>query len=184
MNKYHDFKIGDKVKIARRVEYNIWGGTWNKDGKMDWTLGETGEITRIMGKILQVTFFENDEEWNYHYECLQKVNKDPSGLEEVVFKMSHFDISGLSGLIAGSWNKILKEEKMVKTKILNLYSVYVVNKNTEEILVDKRTVIGSDKTEIECSVRDELIRKDKDLKSSDLIFKIETITSWEVEIEK
>lgn len=181
MSKYHDFKIGDKVKIAKRIENGSLGGRWNTNGKMDWTLGKIGEIIEIFSKILKVRF-KNNEIWCYHHECLQKVNKDPSGLEEeVLFKMPHFDISGF---IVGSWNKILKEEKMVNTKILNLYSVYVINKNTKEILVDKRTVIGSDKTEIKCSVRDELIRKDKDLKSSSLIFKIETITSWEAKIEK
>lgn len=186
MGKYHDFKKGDLVRIVKRYEDCAFlGGTWDSSGKMDWTLGKVGLICEDYDRkdCVLVIEFEKDnkkEYWNYHYKCLEKIN--------VNLRDYPCAIEINSGVLLTKENlkfNKLKENKMGYVKILNLYSVSVVNKKTEGILVDKKTVIGgANKDDIECSIRDELIREHKDLNSKDLIFSINTLTSWEVEEEK
>ena len=52
---------GDRVKIVGKNTR----GTWNSDGKMDWTFGEVGTVVHVTSEIYYSVEFENDQVWTY-----------------------------------------------------------------------------------------------------------------------
>lgn len=65
--KFHGLKAGDKVKVVRKVEKDGCG--WNRQGKMDTTIGTIGEILITCNTC--VTLEMPADNWSYHYECLE-----------------------------------------------------------------------------------------------------------------
>lgn len=66
------FKIGDKVKIVKKVEKIT---KWNNLEKMDITLGMIGTIINIINGYYRINFIDLDKEWNYDFECLKLIKK-------------------------------------------------------------------------------------------------------------
>lgn len=72
----------------------------------------------------------------------------------------------------------LKGENM---KDMKLFKVYAVDIAKNKVLIDNRTVISDDIEKVTCDTRDELIRKNEKISSSDIEIDVSTITRWEVE---
>lgn len=65
------FKVGDKVKVVRKVERNETGPcAWDEDGHMDNLIGQVGTIVAVYDLYVAVEF-PNGYVWNFLPECLE-----------------------------------------------------------------------------------------------------------------
>ncbi|MGL6099600.1 MAG: hypothetical protein ACRC0G_08230 [Fusobacteriaceae bacterium] len=73
------FKVGDRVKIVRKVE-DKW--IWTSSGEMDLTLGKEGDIVDVGHPHCQVSVEGGDgvTTWTYDNECLELVVDRPKEL--------------------------------------------------------------------------------------------------------
>jgi len=64
-------KLGDRVKVVKKIQH--WDSdNWISD-EMDQYLGQKGMITRELTEEAYFVTFENEEEWNFHKDCLELV---------------------------------------------------------------------------------------------------------------
>jgi len=74
------FKVGDKVRVVRRITSNDKGNNcgWNMAGLMDNTIGMQGTIISGYERIGTVRVeFKDGESWIYLEDCLELINSLP-----------------------------------------------------------------------------------------------------------
>lgn len=71
------FKVGDKVKVAKKVERNDKGNScvWNVAGEMNKTIGKIGRISMVDSDGTVFVQLKNGNSWYYLSECLKLIER-------------------------------------------------------------------------------------------------------------
>lgn len=70
------FKVGDRVRIARRFKTTTSGWAWSP--RMDDTLGKCGILDHLVEDVFHVCFEDDQAGWCYAAEALDRLDRNPT----------------------------------------------------------------------------------------------------------
>ena len=127
------FKVGDKVRIVKKVDGNYGAALWVLP--MDKTIGNIGTVIEITPKG-ENTFYKVDvenESWNYWEDSLRKVEftcddirefdiveLDNGQLLQIIYDCAYENLS-ISGYTIEDWDKSLKNRVLPERNIVKVY---------------------------------------------------------------